>query len=171
MNQLITDEEILKINELSIHAEEFEKEDRKYSSYKLKNKDKDIFLKKLLVWIESYLKIKLISYNYDLYDTFLINYNVGDFFLKHKDDTLMGAKGSTRKYVSGFHVNEDYQGGDFVLYDYDDNFKIIEKRKGYPYVFESKMYHEVKPVILGIRKSIVIHIDSESILKSKKQII
>jgi predicted 2-oxoglutarate/Fe(II)-dependent dioxygenase YbiX len=169
--QLITNEEILKINELSAYVEEFQKYDRKFSSYKLTNEDKDIFLKKILIWIENHLKIKLNSYNNNLYDTFLINYNTGDFFLKHKDDTFMQVKGSTRKYVCGFHLNNDYIGGEYCLYDSNETHTIIENKIGYPYIFESKMYHEVKPVIEGTRKSIVIHIDKECLETIKKQIL
>ncbi len=170
-DNLISEDDLSFIDKLSYKVARVERDDRRYSSHRLSNEEKSVFLKKLLIWVENKLDIKFRRYDLSLFDTFFINYNVGDFFLKHRDDTLMWAKGSKRKYVSGFHINEDYEGGDFVVYDYDDNFEIMEKRKGYPYIFESKMYHEVKPVLSGVRKSIVIHIDTESILTSEKQII
>jgi hypothetical protein len=169
--QVISDEDIKKLNDLSVKVEFFQKHDRRFSSYQFTNEDKDIFLKKVLMWVEEVRQIKLNIYDYKFYDSFLINYQVGDYFLKHKDDTYMNFRGSTRKYVVGFHLSNEYKGGEYCIYDSNNNIELIGNDIGHTYVFDSETYHEVKPIIEGVRKSVIIHIEKENIVTSKKDII
>jgi Rps23 Pro-64 3,4-dihydroxylase Tpa1-like proline 4-hydroxylase len=169
--QIISNDDIKKLNDLSINVELYQKNDRKYSSYQFTNEDKEIFLGKILNWIEDVLEIKLNKSDYKYYDSFLIKYDVGSYFHKHKDDTYMKFRGSTRKYVVGFHLSNEYKGGEYCIYDSNNNIELIGNDIGYTYVFDSETYHEVKPIVEGVRKSVIIHIEKENIVTSKKEII
>jgi hypothetical protein len=114
--QLITDDELGYIDALSNKSIQVKKLDRQYSVYTLNEYDKNIFLKKILKWVEDTAKVKLNNYDCNLYDSYLINYNKGDFFSKHKDSDYLNT-GAVRKFVIGFHLYSEYMGGDFILYD------------------------------------------------------
>lgn len=166
--QIINDDELGIINTLSFNSTLYKSHDRKYSSYKFTDKEKDIFLKKLLIWVESIVDFKFNNYKNYMFDCFLIVYNVGDYFLKHSDDMYMINKGSNRKYVAGFHINNNYEGGEYNVYNHDTQFETIINKPGFTYLFDSSMFHEVKIVKKGIRKSVVIFIDEECIENRKK---
>lgn len=163
--QLITNDELEYIDTLSDKVLSVKKNDRQYSVYTLNEYDKNIFLKKILNWIESIAKIKFNSYDSNLYDSYLINYDVGNFFSKHKDSDYL-KNGNVRKFVVGFHLYCDYTGGDFVLYDGDIKTNILNK-PGYVYLFNSNVEHEVLPIETGVRKSIVMFINENHITSNK----
>lgn len=166
--QIINDYELKTLNNLSFYATPYKNDDRKYSSYKFPDSEKDIFLKKLLVWIESVLNLKLNNYENSKFDCFLIVYNVGDYFIKHSDDMYMAKKGTNRKYVAGFHINNDYIGGEYNVYSNENKFETITNQPGFTYLFDSNMHHEVNIVRSGVRKSVVVFIDNESFNTTKK---
>lgn len=114
---------------------------------------------KLLSWFEKQNNLQLISYNKDLiFHRFYEN----NYFSRHRDNILM--HGKNRAYVVGFHLNNDYEGGEYILYD---NNTIIDNTPGVPYCFNSKVEHEIKPVISGVRKSVLIFINHEDIKKNR----
>lgn len=163
--QLITDEELRYIDTLSDNSLDVKKNDRQYSVYTLNEYDKNIFFKKILKWVESTAEIKLHSYDSNLYDSYLINYDVGDFFSKHKDSDYLKS-GVVRKFVVGFHLYCDYTGGDFILYNDTQQINILNNA-GVVYVFDSDIEHEVLPIESGIRKSIVMFINKEHLILDK----
>jgi len=77
----------------------------------------------------------------------LFKYSVGDKFLKHKDIYYPG-----QVYNVGVNLNDNYKGGDFVLYE---PYQIIPKHAGKLYTFKNTVQHEVIEVTEGIRWSLI----------------
>lgn len=80
------------------------------------------------------------------------------FYCKHNDS---GELSSTENFVDirklSFSIQlsfDNYSGGDLLFYDGNDEFKA-SKNRGDIIFFPSNMYHEVTPVVKGIRNSIV----------------
>ena len=103
--------------------------------------------------------LKLKSYETHL---FIHYYQVGDYFGKHRDSIEIGA--NNRAYVVGFNINDDYEGGDYILYNPDE---MINKTAGIPYYFKSDREHEITKVKGGIRKSAVLFINYENLYIEK----
>lgn len=114
--------------------------------------------KKLLNWFELQSGKKLKHKNHNL---IIHRYNVGDYFEKHID--LVEIDDKNRAYVIGFHINDEYEGGDYKLYNPDG---IIDKTIGVPYYFESNREHEITKITSGIRKSALIFINHEDLIKT-----
>lgn len=77
----------------------------------------------------------------------LFDYSVGDRFGKHRDIYYPG-----QVWNIGVCLNEDYEGGDFALYNPN---KILPKITGSIYTFECKQEHEVLEVTKGNRWSLI----------------
>lgn len=112
-------------------------------------------------------------YNFDLngYDSFQYTFydsNVKGKYDWHMDTTLgnsidlMGPNNKETRKLSMIMLlsepNVDFCGGEFQLYTGGDFDKSItpDMKKGTIICFPSFLIHRVKPVILGVRKSIVI---------------
>jgi hypothetical protein len=165
--KLVTDGELEFIENLSEITRRIVKNDRSHSAHRLNFMEKEVFLKKILMWVENTMSIKLKSYDYNLYDTYLIIYNQNDFFSKHTDNQYM-SKGVTRKFVIGFHLESQYEGGEYSIF-IDEKRIDITNETGIVYLFDGDLEHEVKPIRSGIRKSIVIFIDNENIMTGKTE--
>lgn len=106
------------------------------------------------------------GFNLNGYDSF--QYTVYDSAEKgHYDwhaDSAFGSKMipadmiQPRKLSVSVLLNDDYEGGEFEINDAGDqnNPSIIEPRKGRAIVFPSFIPHRVRPVIKGIRRSLVV---------------
>ena len=90
-------------------------------------------------------------------------YEVGDFYKNHIDG--IGTEGTkmidpknpnldnkTRKMSMSVNLNDDYEGGDLILYDCDP----IKQKTGNATFFPSFLPHEVTPVTKGTRYSLVM---------------
>lgn len=77
----------------------------------------------------------------------LFDYSIGDRFGKHRDVYYPG-----QIWNIGVCLNDDYEGGDFVLYS---PYKTLPKVKGEIYTFECKQEHEVLEVTKGHRWSLI----------------
>lgn len=77
----------------------------------------------------------------------LFDYSVGDKFGKHRDIYYPG-----QVWNIGVCLNDDYEGGDFVLYNPN---KILPKVQGEIYTFECKREHEVLEITKGNRWSLI----------------
>jgi predicted 2-oxoglutarate/Fe(II)-dependent dioxygenase YbiX len=158
--KLVTEDEIEFIETLYHDLFHFKKRDR---SYEVKIIETDLIAPiklKLLKWVESKLKLKLNSYDQKI---MIMRYNENDYFLRHTDDDY--AWGKNRYLVTGFHLNDDYEGGDYIVYN---PYYLIEKEIGVPYVFESKTEHEVKKVTKGTRRSVIMFINHEDVIVKEK---
>ena len=80
----------------------------------------------------------------------LLRYKEGDFYLQHTDSF----KEQQRSLSCSFQLNDDYEGGEFALFDREI---MIRTNPGSAIVFPSNfMYpHEIMPVIKGTRYSII----------------
>jgi hypothetical protein len=85
------------------------------------------------------------SYRVGNFITLLI-YEKGDFFAEHKDED----KSNTPIILSGgYLLNDDYEGGEFIIEGKELNVKVGEL-----FLFGRDVYHEVKKVKRGIRYSL-----------------
>ena len=88
-------------------------------------------------------------------------YEVGDFYASHLDG--MGTEGTkfideskpnidnkTRKMSMTLNLNDDYEGGDLILYDVGP----IKQKKGNITFFPGYLLHEVTPVTKGTKYSL-----------------
>ena len=97
-------------------------------------------------------------------DSNILTYGVGDKFSKHVD--LSPNDTNPRIYTLGILLNDDFKGGDLVIYDRIDNsIQTLNKEVGNCYIFESTIEHEVKEIESGIRNSLIIHIKNTELLK------
>ena len=80
----------------------------------------------------------------------LLRYREGEFYTQHTDSF----KEQQRSLSCSFQLNEDYEGGEFALFDRE---MMIRTKPGSAIVFPSNfMYpHEIMPVIKGTRYSII----------------
>jgi predicted 2-oxoglutarate/Fe(II)-dependent dioxygenase YbiX len=80
----------------------------------------------------------------------LLRYNKGQFYIQHVDTFLQ----APRLVSCSFHLNDDYEGGEFGFFDREMK---IKAGKGDVVMFPSTfMYpHEIMPVTEGIRYSII----------------
>jgi predicted 2-oxoglutarate/Fe(II)-dependent dioxygenase YbiX len=158
--KIVDKNEIEFIETLYLDLFYFKKRDR---SYEVKIVETDLIIPiklKLLKWVESKLNLKLNSYDQKI---MIMRYNENDYFLRHTDDDY--AWGKNRYLVTGFHLNDDYEGGDYIVYN---PYYLIEKEIGVPYVFESKTEHEVKKVTKGTRRSVIMFINHEDVIVKEK---
>lgn len=78
----------------------------------------------------------------------LFDYSVGDRFVRHKDIYY-----HNQIHNIGVALNEDYEGGEFVLYE--PEYKILPKKTGSIYTFKHSYEHEVLEVTKGNRWSLI----------------
>jgi len=80
----------------------------------------------------------------------LLRYNKGEFYTQHVDTFIT----APRLVSCSFHLNDDYEGGEFGFFDRDVK---IKADKGDAVMFPSTfMYpHEIMPVSKGTRYSII----------------
>ena len=131
--------------------------DRSYEFAVLKNNELNI-TQKLLDWFEMESGEKLKN---KIHHLIIHQYSVGDYFAKHIDSVERNYK--NRAYVIGFHINNNYEGGEYKLYEPNE---IIDKTPGVPYCFKSDRLHEITKITKGIRKSALIFINYEDLYKT-----
>lgn len=78
----------------------------------------------------------------------LFDYSVGDRFVRHSDIYY-----ANQTHNIGVCLNDNYEGGDFVLYEPDHI--ILPKKTGEIYTFKHSLEHEVLEVTEGHRWSLI----------------
>jgi len=78
----------------------------------------------------------------------LFDYSVGDRFGRHRDIYYVN-----QIHNIGVCLNEDYEGGDFVLYE--PQYVVLPKKTGQIYTFKHSLEHEVLEVTHGNRWSLI----------------
>ena len=138
-------------------AEKRNYKDRSYYYNVLYDLPKE-YVNRFLDWIETKIGKKI--QNRKKYNLILHKFEEGDHFDYHTDDgyNLEGK----REFAAGFHVNDDYGGGEFVVYE-NDKERVIGKNSGTPYIFSSTVGHKINKVKSNIRYSIIIFIYDNSI--------
>jgi len=77
----------------------------------------------------------------------------GNGFTKWNKPYDIGIHGKTRKLSMTILLNEDYEGGEFEFFNYDN--LLIKEKMGTIIVFPSYLLHRVRPVTSGVRYSLV----------------
>ena len=126
-------------------------EDRSYTFNVLYDLPEE-YTNRFLDWIEDTIGKKLLNREYHL---ILHKFKEGDYFDWHEDNAYM--ERGKREYAVGFHLNDDYNGGEFVVIE-DGKEKIIGKVPGSPYLFTSDVTHKINRVESGIRWSIILFV-------------
>lgn len=78
----------------------------------------------------------------------LFDYSVGDRFVRHSDIYYVN-----QTHNIGVCLNDNYEGGDFVLYE--PEYRLLPKKTGEIYTFKHSYEHEVLEVISGHRWSLI----------------
>ena len=79
----------------------------------------------------------------------------GDWFGKHNDIR------ENRLYAVGVLLNNNFEGGDFKLYN--PNEIILDKVIGNTYIFDVTINHEITPILDGERYSLLWFLQNEHI--------
>jgi predicted 2-oxoglutarate/Fe(II)-dependent dioxygenase YbiX len=79
----------------------------------------------------------------------------GDWFGKHNDIR------NNRVYAVGVLLNDDFEGGDFKLYN--PNEYMLNKEMGNTYLFDVRIEHEITPILSGERYSLLWFLQSEHV--------
>ena len=80
----------------------------------------------------------------------LLRYRTGEFYTQHTDSF----KEQQRSVTCSFHLNDDYEGGEFAFFNRE---KVYKFEKGDAILFPSNFMfpHEILPVTSGTRYSII----------------
>ena len=132
-----------------------------YSAWKLNlNDDTRWIFEKISLFFMSKTNLKIKK---ELDKLYIHRYNVGQQFEKHNDTHYV-----TQIHNVGVCLNDNYDGGDFILYEPDE---IIPKVQGKIYTFPSSQYHEVKEILKGERWSIIGFLHFENIELTNRSLI
>lgn len=96
----------------------------------------------------------------------LHHFTIGDEFGKHID-----TGNPIKEWNIGIILNEDFIGGDYIIYDKDDNPIVINKKTGNVCIFQSQVPHQVTPLIEGERWSIAMFIHKFRMEPNKNKLI
>lgn len=121
---------------------------------------------KLLNWFQKVSGIKL-KETPTVNGMTLLNYRVGDFFMKHKD-IYPGFE--WRRWTINIQLDNQYKGGDYILYSGDKEI-VLNKNIGNTIAYWAGTEHEVKEITEGERWSIVCSVNKYMIHEQEKKMI
>jgi hypothetical protein len=129
--------------------EEFD--DFRYKFYTLEYpSDIDWVIKRLCDFFESQMGLNIFTRPTKLN---LHYYTEGDEFGKHIDTGT-----PIKEWNVGIILNEDFEGGDYLVFDENDNPIVIDKRIGNVCIYQSQIFHQVTPITKGERWAIAMFI-------------
>ena len=96
----------------------------------------------------------------------LHNYKIGDEFDKHID-----TGDPIKEWNIGIILNEDFEGGDYVLYDENDNPIVIDKKIGNVCIYQSQTFHQVTPITNGERWAIAMFLHKFRMIPKEKTLL
>jgi hypothetical protein len=142
---------IISYNNLNI--KKWNTADRKYNSHPIDYSLETIWLfDKLKTFFEIEMNIRIITMKNQIH---FHRFEMGNWFDKHNDDR------NNRLYAVGVLLNDDFEGGDFKLYN--PNEIILDKVIGNTYLFDVKIEHEITPILKGERYSLLWFLQNEHI--------
>jgi hypothetical protein len=121
---------------------------------------------KLLNWFQNVSNIKL-KETPVLNGMTLLNYKVGDFFMRHTD---IYKNFEWRRWTINIQLGDGYRGGDYVLY-LDDEEIVLNKEMGNAIAYWAGTEHEVKEIEEGERWSIVCSVAKDMIIDNEKKLL
>jgi hypothetical protein len=135
-----------------------------------RNEKTNWIFKKLRNWFEDKSGKKLLSCelsNHIYSDVFSIQkYIIGDKFDKHIDITNTYPD-NRRRFNLGVILNDNFEGGDYILYYEKDKEHIFKKETGNSIGYDINYFHEVKEIKLGERWSLVYPLYEEDFINKK----
>lgn len=135
--------------------------DRDYKSSTIGLDDETLWLfDRLKIFFEEVSGYEMFNLKEEIY---FHKYQTNDWFGRH-DDTR-----DYRLYSVGVLLNDDFEGGDFKLYN--PNEFLLNKISGNCYVFDVSVSHEITPITLGIRYSLIWFIQNTNIKTKINKII
>ena len=143
------------------HITNWKMSDRKYNSQPINySLETNWLCDKLKKFIEENTDIKLKTIKETIH---FHKFTKDDWFGKHNDNR------DNRMYAIGVLLNDNFEGGDFVLHN-PTEFKL-NKIIGNTYIFDVRIEHEIKPIENGERYSLLWFIESKHIsIKTDKLI-
>ena len=129
--------------------EEFD--DFRYKFYTLEYaSDIDWVIKRLCDFFESQMGLTIFTRPTKLN---LHYYTEGDEFDKHIDTGT-----PIKEWNVGVILNEDFEGGDYLVFDENDEPIVIDKKIGNVCIYQSQTPHQVTPIIKGERWAVAMFI-------------
>ena len=119
------------------------------------------FMNRIKIFVEETLKIKLNKLNKDAH---ILSYGINDGFSKHVDYNPDNGP-DVRIYTLGVLLNDEFEGGEFILYQDNNEPTELKKIIGNVFLFKTTLLHEVKKITKGIRYVLIIHIKNSEIKK------
>jgi hypothetical protein len=127
--------------------------DRKYDSQIINYSNETRWLfDKLRLFFETETNIQIKSIKNKIHFHKFIK---GDWFGKHNDNR------NHRVYAVGVLLNDNFSGGDFLLYNPSE--QKLNKTIGNTYLFDVKIEHEITPITNGERYSLLWFLENEHI--------
>ena len=131
-----------------------------------REKNTEWVFEKLLNWFQNVSNIKL-KETPVLTGMALLNYKVGDFFMKHTD---IIKNFEWRRWTINIQLGNQYKGGDYVLY-LDDTEIVLNKEMGNAIAYWAGTEHEIKEIEEGERWSIVCSVVKDMIIENEKKLL
>ena len=133
-------------NELTLTRRDESPRDIKYTFYSIgRNDNTNWIFDRLDSYLTETLEIKVVK---QLDAIHLFDYQEGDYFVRHRDIYY-----ENQIYNIGVCLNEDYEGGEFVLHE--PIYSVLPKKTGEIYTFKHSLEHEVLSVTKGHRWSLI----------------
>ena len=143
------------------NLQNWKKNDRDYESLSIfYNENTNWIFEKLKYFFEKQSGHTIINLKKEIH---FHKYNQNDWFGKHNDNL------NKRIFSVGVLLNENFDGGDFKLYDKTEI--ILDKKIGNSYIFNVDITHEILPITSGTRYSLIWFLQSDNIQISSKNLI
>jgi hypothetical protein len=127
--------------------------DRKYNSQPINySLDTKWLFDKLKDFVETETNIQIRTIKKTIH---FHKFTKGDWFGKHNDIR------DGRIYAVGVLLNDNFEGGDFKLYNPDEI--VLDKVIGNTYLFDVRIDHEITPILDGERYSLLWFLENEHI--------
>jgi predicted 2-oxoglutarate/Fe(II)-dependent dioxygenase YbiX len=147
---------ILKENEIK-----WKSSDREYNSYDLNANEHTLWLfDRLKTFFENKTKLQIYKLKEQIH---FHKYTIGNRFDRHNDNR------DERMYSIGVLLNDEFVGGDFILYNNTEI--VLNKIIGNAYIFDVNIEHEITPIINGERYSLLWFLQREHIKPKIKGLI
>jgi len=95
----------------------------------------------------------------------LHGYSSGDRFDRHVD--IQPGVFSDRLYNIGVQLNDDYEGGDYIIWDENDIESKFDKVAGTAVAYDIRFWHQITPITQGTRWSIVFPVLKNHLLTKR----
>ena len=140
-------------NLFKINPQNWNSQDRKFNSEAINQSlETEWIFDKLTKFVDTETDIQIRKIKKQIH---FHTFKEGDWFAKHNDIR------DGRLYAIGVLLNDDFEGGDFKLYN--PNEIILDKVIGNVYIFDVRIEHEITPILHGERYSLLWFLQNEHI--------